>query len=181
MPKFLRSFVVVGALALSAGPASAGQQAPTVTVTATIAPSCKALTPQTLILTFPAYDAFSNKTTADDAPGGATFTTQCTAGASNVYYTVSGGNNCVNSPIAGTRAMKSGTNYLAYRLFQDAARSTEWGINPTTCDGTTHLSSGTITSSSQTLSFSVYGSIPAGQDPRVAGDYSDSISVAVNF
>jgi spore coat protein U-like protein len=181
MAKYLQALVVAGALVLNAGPASAGQQNSTVTVTASIAQSCTALTPSTSTITFPAYDPFTNKTTPDNDTTPATFTTNCTKGSSNVFYTVSGGSNCTNSPISGTRAMKSGTNYFAYQLFQDSGYTQAWAINPSTCAGTTQLSSGTISSSTQTLSFSVYGQIPAGQDPTIASDYTDSVTVAVNF
>jgi spore coat protein U-like protein len=181
MAKYLRVLVVAGALAVSAGPASAGQQTSTVTITATVAQSCTTLTPSSETMTFPAYDPFTNKTTPDNDAIPATFTTNCTKGASNVFYTVSGGSNCTNSPVSGTRALKSGTNYLAYQLYQDSGYTTPWAINTTTCAGTTQLSSGTITSSTQNLSFSVYGQVPAGQDPATATDYTDSVTVAVNF
>lgn len=132
-------------------------------------------------MTFPAYDPFSNKIAPDNDTSPATFATNCTKGASNVFYTVSGGSNCTNSPISGTRAMKSGTNFLAYQLYQDSGYSTAWAINTSTCAGTTQLSSGTILSSTQNLTFSIYGQIPAGQNPIVAVDYTDSVTVAVNF
>jgi len=181
MPKALRVLFVVGAFVLNAGPVSAGQQTSTVTVTANIPQSCTALTPSSGTLTFPTYDSFANKTTPDSLTTPATFTTNCTKGASNVFFTVSGGTNCTSSPIAGTRAMKSGANFLAYQLFQDSAFTAPWAINSTTCAGTTQLSSGAITSTTQNLSFNVYGQIPAGQDPRVASNYTDSVTVAVNF
>jgi spore coat protein U-like protein len=181
MPKTLGYFLVMGALMLSTGPVSAGQQTSTLTVTANIPQSCVALTPSTSTMTFPAYDSFVNKTSPDNLATPATFTTNCTKGASNVFFTVSGGLNCTSSPVSGTRAMKSGTSFLAYQLFQDSGYATPWAINTTTCAGTTQLSSGAITSSTQNLSFNLYGQIPAGQDPRVASNYTDSITVAVNF
>ena len=181
MAKYLQVLVVVGALAFCAGPASALTQSSTVTVTASVAQTCTALTPSTATMTFPAYDPFTNKTAPDNDTTPATFTTNCTNGASNVFYTVSGGSNCTSSPVSGTRAMKSGTNFLAYQLYQDSGYTTAWAINTTTCAGTTQLSSGTITSSTQNLTFSLYGQIPAGQDPQIASDYTDSVTVAVNF
>lgn len=181
MPKALRVLFVVGAFVLSAGPVSAGQQTTTVTVSANIPAACTALTPSSATMTFPVYDSFANKTLPDDVSTPATFTTNCTKGASNVFFTVSGGSNCTNSPVSGTRAMKSGSSYLAYQLFQDSARTLPWTINTGTCAGTTQLSSGAITSSTQNLSFSVYGRIPSGQDPKVAANYTDSVTVAVNY
>jgi spore coat protein U-like protein len=179
MPKRLRVLVVVGALALNAGPASAGPSQ--VSATGNVTQNCTALTPSTTAMTFPAYDVFTNANTPDSDPTPATFTTKCTNGSSNVYYTVSGGNNCTNSPVSGDRAMKSGSNYLAYQLFQDSGYSQPWAINPTTCAGTTQVSSGAITSDSQSLSFRLYAQIPAGQDPPVASNYTDQVTVAVNY
>jgi len=162
--KYAAGFAIVGALALSAGPASAGTQTATVTVTANVTQSCTALTPSSGTMTFPSYDIFSNQTAPDNDTTPVTFTTTCTRGSSNVFYTVSGGSNCTSSPVSGDRALKSGTNYLAYQLFQDSAYTTPWAISPSSCAGTTQLSSGTITSSSQNLTFSLYGQIPAGEE-----------------
>ena len=181
MPKYLRVLVVVGALAISAGPASAGTQSANVTMTATVTQTCTALTPSTGTITFPAYDPFTNHTAPDNDSTPATFTTNCTRGSTNVFFTVTGGNNCTHASPLGDRAMASGTNYLTYQLFQDSGYSTAWAINSSTCAGTTQLSAGTITSSSQNLTFSLYGQIPAGQDPVVASNYTDTVTVAVNF
>ncbi len=181
MIRHLRVLAVVGALALSAGPAGAtGTQTASVSITASITQTCTALTPVSGTMTFPGYDPFTNKTAADDDSTPVTFTTNCTKGSTGVYYTVSGGNNCANSPVNGTRALKSGSNYVAYQLYQDSAYTAPWAINAG-CTGTTQLSAGTITSSSQNLTFSLYGQIPAGQDPVAASNYSDTVTVAVNF
>src|SRR5947209_8530042 len=161
MPKLLRIFMLGGAFVFCTGPVSALQQTTTLTVTANIPQSCVALTPSTATMTFPVYDSFANKTTPDNLATPATFTTNCTNGASNVFFTVSGGSNCTSSPVSGARAMKSGTNFLAYQLFQDSGYTNPWAVNTTTCAGTTQLSSGSITSSTQNLSFNLYGQIPA--------------------
>lgn len=179
MPKHLRILLVVGAFACSGGPASASPSQ--VIASGSVSQNCTALTPSTSSMTFPSYDVFTNANAPDSDGTPATFTTKCTNGSSNVYYTVSGGSNCANSPVSGDRAMKSGSSYLAYQLFQDSSYTMPWAINTSTCAGTTQVSSGTITSDSQSLSFSVYGQIPPGQDPAVASNYSDQVTVAVNF
>ncbi|MGZ3522030.1 MAG: spore coat protein U domain-containing protein [Vulcanimicrobiaceae bacterium] len=171
----------MGALALCEGLASAGTQTANVSITANVIQSCTALTPSSGTMSFTAYDAFTNRTTPDNDTTPVTFTTNCTKGASSVFYTVSGGNNCSSSPVNGTRAMKNGTNYLAYQLFEDSGYTTPWAIDTSTCAGTTQLSPGTITSSSQNLSFSLYGQIPAGQDALFGTGYTDSVTVTVNF
>jgi len=182
MPKDLRAFLVAAALALSAGPAAASTQTSAVTVSATIAQACTALSPSTgLTMTFPTYDAFGNKTLPDDAAAPAQFTTQCTKGAANVNFSVSGGSNCTSSPVSGTRAMKNGSNYLAYQLYQSAPPSAAtWPFNPTTCAANAGPTL-TITSSSATQTLSIYGEIPAGQDPVAGSGYSDAVTVSVNF
>lgn len=183
MPKQLRAFVVVAAaLALGAGPAAASTQTSTVTVSATIAQACTALSPSSgSTMTFPAYDAFGNKTLPDDDAAPAQFTTQCTKGAANVNFSVSGGNNCTSSPVSGTRAMKSGSNYLAYQLYQSAPPAgAAWPFNATTCAGNAGPTL-TITSSSATQTLSIYGEIPAGQNPSVGNGYTDAVTVSVNF
>lgn len=182
MPKFLRVFVVVGALALAAGPASASTRTTTVSISATIGAACTALSPSTgAAMTFPPYDSFGNKTLADDAASSSQFTTQCTQGASNVNFSVNGGSNCANSPMSGYRAMKSGSNYLAYQLYQSAPpNATAWPFNTSTCAASPGPTL-TITSSSATQTLSIYGEIPAGQDPAVGSGYTDSVTVAINF
>lgn len=173
---------MVWALALCAGPASAATQTTAVSVSATIAGACTALSPGNgVTMTFPPYDPFGNKTLPDDAASPAQFTTQCTQGASNVNFSVNGGSNCTSSPLSGYRAMKSGSNYLAYQLYESAPPSaTAWPFVTSTCAA----SSGptlTITSSSATQTLSIYGEIPAGQDPAIGSGYTDLVTVAINF
>lgn len=182
MPKFLQVLVVVGALALSAGPASASTHTTTVGVTATIGAACSALSPNTgATMTFPPYDAFGNKTLADDAASPAQFTTQCTQGAPNVNFSVDGGRNCTNAPVSGYRAMKSAANYLAYQLYESAPPgATAWPFSTSTCAASPGPTL-TIASSSATQTLSIYGEIPAGQDPAIGSGYTDSVTVAINF
>lgn len=181
LPNVCRALVVAGALALSAGPAAAGTQTANVSITANVIQNCSTLSPASGSITFNAYDVFANKTTPDNDNTGATFTINCTRNAANVTFSVSGGSNCTSSPISGDRALKSGTAYLAYQLYEDSAHSIPWTINAGTCAGTTQLSAGSVSSSSQNLTFSLYGQIPAGQDAPVGSAYTDSVRVTVNY
>jgi spore coat protein U-like protein len=178
MPKYLRVLVVVGAFAFNAGPASAGSQSSSVSVTASIAQACTTLTPSSSTITFPAYDAFGNSSTPDDATV-AQFTTQCTKGASGVNFSVSGGLNCTHA--SGLRSMKTASNtFLNYNLYQDTGHSTLWPFNTTTCAALAGPTL-TINGSTDTQTLSIYGRIPAGQDPTVGNNYTDTVTVAVNF
>lgn len=72
-----------------------------------------------------------------------------------------------------TRLMTNGTDTVTYQLFQDAARTVNWGNTL----GTDTLAS-TGTGSTQT--FPVYGVVPPQTTPP-SGNYSDTIGVTVTF
>jgi spore coat protein U-like protein len=178
MPKYLRVLVVVGALAFSASPASAGSQSSGVSITASIAQACTTLTPSSSAITFPAYDSFGNASTPDDATV-VQFTTQCTKGASNVNFSVSGGLNCTHA--TGLRSMKTpGNAFLNYNLYEESTHSTVWPFNTSTCAASPGPTL-TINSTTDTQTLSLYGRIPSGQDPTVGNNYTDTVTVAVNF
>ena len=76
---------------------------------------------------------------------------------------------------AGARRMKSGTNFMTYEVYRDAARTTVWNA--------VNINSGTSVSKNTGLGapgFIAYGRIPAGQDV-VAGSYSDTLQSVVNY
>jgi spore coat protein U-like protein len=78
-----------------------------------------------------------------------------------------------------TRAMRSGAGRLRYNLYSDSARTHIWG------DGTSGSStvggSLTISASTTTRVFIIYGRIPDGQQVAEAGAYMDAISVLVSY
>lgn len=95
------------------------------------------------------------------------------AGTDDVTVTLSTG----NSPTYGPRYMLNGpTTQLDYNLFLDPADSIVWG------DGTggTSIYGPTAVTNDQTVTLTIYGMIPAGQDVP-AGSYSDSITATINF
>jgi spore coat protein U-like protein len=71
-----------------------------------------------------------------------------------------------------TRAMTSGLHHLLYNLYVDATLTTVWG------DGTGQ--SATVSDTQSAANYTVYGRIPAGQNPYV-GVYSDTIVITVTF
>ncbi len=169
----------MASLALAMAPALAGQNTATLTVNGSVTQSCTAFTPTSNTLTFPAYDSFANATVPDDA-GPVSYTTKCTKGASGVNFQVDGGANYAHT--SGTRAMKSTTagDYLNYSLYSDAGRTTAWAFNSSTGAGTPAPNL-TIGSSGTSQTLTVYGRVAAGQDPTTASDYSDTVTVAVNY
>lgn len=171
-----------GLLCAASGTAFAGSQTATVTVTGSVTQSCTAFSPASDTLTFPAYDSFNNASTALGATNHLAFTTHCTKGSSNVSWTVNGGLNYANAKTSGDRAMKSATasDYLDYNLYQDSPGGTLWNFSTSTGSGTA-VALGTIASSGDTQTLSIYGQEPAGQDPTVATDYGDTVTIAVNY
>lgn len=175
----LATAMLIASAALS-GPALAGSQTATVTVNGSVTQSCTAFTPTSNTLTFPAYDSFANATTPNDASNNLDFTTSCTKGASNVTFTVDGGANYASATTSGDRAMKSGSTYLDYNLYQDSPGGTLWAFDTGTGKGT-GVALGTITSSSALHHLKIYGREPAGQDPTVGASYTDTVTIAVNY
>jgi spore coat protein U-like protein len=72
-----------------------------------------------------------------------------------------------------TRKMQSGANLLAYAIYSDAGRTTNWGntVGTDTVAGTGNGSAQAITA---------YGRIPAGAYPTPAS-YSDTITATVTY
>lgn len=154
----------------------------TVTVNGSVGQSCTAFTPASNTLTFPAYDSFANASTALNASNNLAFTTKCTKGAQSVTWTVNGGSNYGHAKTSGDRAMASSStsDYLDYNLYQNSPGGTLWGFSTTDGSGTA-VPLGTITSSTATQTLNIYGQEPGGQDPSVATDYTDTVTIAVNY
>jgi spore coat protein U-like protein len=72
-----------------------------------------------------------------------------------------------------TRKMTQGADTLNYSLFQEAARTTVWGITVST-DTVADVGTGSG------VAYPVYGRIPAGQIVNI-GSYTDTVTVTVNF
>ncbi len=70
------------------------------------------------------------------------------------------------------RVMTSGLHQLLYNLYTDATLSTVWG------DGTGH--SATVSDTQLLATHTVYGRIPARQNPHV-GVYGDTIVITLTF
>jgi spore coat protein U-like protein len=161
--------IAAAAAALLSGtlqPVAAGSASANLTVTATVTNNCSI---STAAVAFGAYDPIIANASADlDSTGAVTVT--CTRGATATVALDRGSN------AAGpARQLKdTGTNVLAYELFQDAGRSAVWGNA-----GAALLSAGAAPSKAP-RTFTVYGRISGGQDVP-AGNYSDTVVATVNF
>lgn len=120
-------------------------------------------------LSFGSYDPIgANQISPLD--GLATFQIACTKGA-NVIITLNNGVNSSNA-VGATRAMTDGSgHYLSYELYSNPARNQIWSLtNPISF----------IPISSATLTETVYGRIPSGQN-QAAGSYIDTVTISATF
>lgn len=149
----------------NAAPAAIAQTATTTfPVTATVLKSCSvSATP----LAFGTY----NPTSATPLDATTTLSVLCTVGTS---FTVGLNAGTAAGATVTTRQMSNGANRLNYALFQQAGRTTNWGNTPGT--DTPPATTAPVTPSALT----VYGRVPAGQNVP-AGDYTDTITVTVNY
>lgn len=76
------------------------------------------------------------------------------------------------------RQLQSGANALSYNLYTNAARTSVWGDGS---NGTSVISANPfLVVGSNTVNYTVYGSIPAAQD-RPAGSYTDTLTVTMTY
>lgn len=141
-------------------------------VTANVVASCRITS--TTDINFGAYDpADVNNTTALDANGN--IAVRCVKGTTANVAIEQGANPAAGSTCAApARQMAGGADRLAYAIYQDAARTTLWGCDPSndqTFTAATVLTPTTLTT---------YGRIPAGQDVGV-GAFADTVNVTVTF
>ncbi len=136
------------------------------TVTATIVGECNV---STAPLDFGSYDpVVANASTALNTTS--VVNVYCTTGTFATVALDQG----LWSAGANRRMRAASGDMLTYGLYKDAGLGVVWN--------TTNTNSGTSTSKLTPINtgFTVFGSIPAGQDVR-AGNYSDTIQVTVNY
>jgi spore coat protein U-like protein len=151
-------------MAASAPVADAATTTTTFPVTATVLKACIV---NANPLNFGNYDP----TAATPLDGTTTLSVLCTVGTS---FTVGLSAGASTGATVTTRKMTNGANVLSYALYQEAARTNNWGNTP-----------GTDTPPATTApvlptSLTVYGRVAAGQNV-VAGAYNDTVTVTVNY
>jgi spore coat protein U-like protein len=166
-----RTFYLLVAALVLATPAGAATASATMTVTATVIATC---TISSGNLAFGNYDAVGTNATVP-LVGTATIRATCTQGAA-ATVDIDAGLNPSGTGNAQQRRMKgTGTNYLAYGIYSDAAHSQAWG---TKTSGTTVSVTGA--GGTTPVSLTAYGSVPSAQNVPV-GTYTDSVAVTINY
>jgi spore coat protein U-like protein len=171
MNKHFLAFAVVAGSAC-AGNALASTQTTSFNVTATVINDCVI---NSTNVAFGNYDP--TVATAVTAQGAVT--AKCTKGDVVSVALNQGANPATGSTAAlPLRQMVSGTtNFLPYHIYVASAGTTEWGTGTV---GTNTPPSQTSASVNTALTFTTYGSLPAGSDVP-AGNYSDTVVATVTY
>lgn len=167
MKKYVRVAVAVGALA-AAGDASAATATGNLAVSATVASNC--LVNAGAAMSFATYTP-GNGTL--DVTG--SIVVRCT---NTIGYAVGLGAGGTAGATETNRSMRNGAALLAYQLFNNAARTVNWGQT----DATTRVAgTGAGMGTPQTLT--VYGRIPDTGDNLLltAGEFSDTVLVTITY
>ncbi|WP_420793542.1 spore coat U domain-containing protein [Roseinatronobacter alkalisoli] len=162
----LSRFIVVSATVLILGPNAALSQTSTATfdVTITIQADCEVTSTQTL-------DFGSSGVLSTDVDATSNIEVTCTP---DVAYTIGLNEGTgIDATITERKMSGGGAETVDYGLFQDAARSVNWGNSPPT---DTVGATGTGTAQTHT----VYGRVPPQATPT-AGTYTDTVTVTVSY
>ena len=149
------------------GAAFAGTNTVNVGVSANITNNCTVGNVSAIAFT---YDPIvANASTPATATG--TIDVTCTSGAA-WSLDLDNGQNHSNATLSQNRAMKSGSSYLSYDIYEDSSHSTVW------LSGSGKDVTGTGSGAAQTQT--MYGQVPAAQNVP-AGTYNDTVVATVNF
>jgi spore coat protein U-like protein len=149
----------------------AGTSTATLSVSIVINAAC-AINPATLV--FAPTAGTSLLTTAVN--GNSTVSVTCTSGSP---YSIAMDNGANAS--GGQRRMNSGSNFLNYNLYVDAARTLPWSTatNPTTCTTLGDCFLGTGYGSAQSVN--IYGAVPTTATAPPSGTYTDTVTMTITF
>jgi len=135
----------------------------TFTSTVTIEASCEVISTNTL-------DFGTQGILTSDVDASASFNVQCT---DTTTYNIGLNAGSTAGGTVSTRLMTDGSDTVAYQLFSDAGRTTNWGNTPSV-----DTVAGTGNGAEQTLT--VYGRIPV-QDAPAPSTYTDTVTVTVTY
>jgi len=161
-----RSVLFLIALTVVSTPLFAASKNANLDISASVAANCTITTGP---VAFGPYDPVGANAAADLLAAGSV-TVACTKGSVTTIDLGNGGNFS-----GGSRRMASGTDFLNYALYKDAARTQVWG---------TGLAGGTTASynaaNRNLTAITVYGTVPQAQDVTV-GAYSDTVIATINY
>jgi len=161
-----RTVLSLIAMTVLSVPAFAAQQTANLNVTASVAANC---TITTSPVAFGAYDPVVANASTDLTASGSV-NVACTKGTPATIDLGNGGNLS-----GGSRRMGSGSDFLNYALYKDAARTQVWGSG--LAGGSTAAYNAATKAST---AVTVYGTVPQNQDVTV-GAYSDVVLATINY
>jgi spore coat protein U-like protein len=148
----------------AATPVMAATSTTTFPVSATVLSACSVTANP---LAFGSY----NPTAATNLDATTTLSVLCTIGTS---FQVGLNQGAGTGATVTSRLMTGGSNTLGYALYQDTARTTNWGNTPGTD------TPAAVTAPATATSLTVYGRVPSGQNVP-ATTYNDTITVTVTY
>jgi spore coat protein U-like protein len=161
-----RSVLFLIALTAVSTPLFAASKNANLDISASVAANCTITTGP---VAFGAYDPVGANAAADLLAAGSV-TVACTKGSVTTIDLGNGGNLS-----GGSRRMASGTDFMNYALYKDAARTQVWG---------TGLAGGTTAAynaaNSSATAITVYGTVPQAQNVSV-GAYADTVVATINY
>jgi spore coat protein U-like protein len=168
MQKLIKAAVFTGVLA-TAGAASAATTTTTFAVTATVATNCLVSASPLAFGTYAQGGGNLDQTS--------TVNVRCSNG---TPFNVGLNPGATGGATVTTRRMVNGANQLAYSLFSDAGRTTNWGdvIGTDTVAGV-----GAGFAVGNTVALNVYGRVPdsVANQGVPAGNYTDTVTVTVTW
>jgi spore coat protein U-like protein len=163
----------------------AGQTTNTMNVTANVTNNCLVTTAPTDFTG--AYDPVSaNASSGADVTFTKSVIFKCTKSASGVTVGITNGADYGLGPIgASSRAMKNGSNYLSFELYQPSAVGAGGCATPSaqvfgTAGGALLSVTGVFTTGATNVTVEICGNIPKGQDVAAAS-YTEAVVVNVNY
>lgn len=171
------TFVALIAASLSPSLALAATASSSMTVSTTVVQSCKVVAVTNL--NFGQYlPATTNATQNRDTTN--TVQVSCVAGSTGVSIALDQGQNATSSSTCASpqrRMSSTAGDFLSYAIYSDASRTLPYGCSAGV--NTKDFAANAFTST-DAVTVTQYGRIPAGQDPK-KDSYTDTVGVTVTF